>query len=402
MNALLPPFDHHAAYHRELWMAQTDAMRAEGPVGWTDANGGHWVIVGHEAVREAALNWKVFSAWHDPTGACPYAKGIGIPPFAFPLILSESDPPVSTERRMLEMPFFRPAIIQAREPVVRRHADACLDALAGRPQVDLFRDFAMPVAAKTTMEIVGVDLDRWTEFTLKSHQGGTGPSFDLAADIDRVHAMLLDLVRERRRAPGDDIASALVQGTVAGQPLRDEEALSMLSALVLGGFDTTSSMITGALVWLDDHREAHGRLVADAALMANAADEFLRVTTPSLGGARNLTRDFEFHGRRMAKGQRALLCWAAANRDPTVFEAPHQVRLDRPNAARHVTFGFGPHRCLGADLARLIGRVAIPALLARYPDYKVRRSGLAPYQSPGGFVLGWAAVPATLAGAGHA
>jgi cytochrome P450 len=395
VNGPLPPFDHHAPRHRELWAAQTDAMRAEGPVGWTPANGGHWIIVGYEAVREAALNWEVFSCWHDPTGACPYAKGIGIPPFAFPLILSESDPPVSTERRMLEMPFFKPADIAAREPVVQRHADACLNGFAGRAEVDLFRDFAMPVVAKTTMEIVGVDLGRWTEFTVRSHHGAAGPSFDLAADIDRVHAMLLELVRERRRAPRGDIASALVAGVVAGEPVRDEEALSMLSALVLGGFDTTSSMITQALIWLDEHREAHARLLAEPALMANAADEFLRIATPSLGGARNLTRETIFHGHRMSRGDRVLLSWAAANRDPAVFEAPHDVRLGRPNAGKHLTFGIGPHRCLGADLARLMGRVAIRSLLARLPDYAIRRAGLAPYQSPGGFVLGWAAVPAT-------
>lgn len=395
MKTPLPPFDHHAPDHHALWTAQTDAMRAEGPVGWTDANGGHWIAVGYEAVRAAAMNWQDFSSLHDVTGGCPYARGIGIPPFEFPLILSESDPPFQTQLRLLEIPFFQPSKIRGREAIVQGHIDACLDAMAGRGESDLFRDYAMPLVAKTTMEIVGIDLARWSDFTLALHHGATGPSFDLTADIDRVHAMLLDLVRERRREPRGDIASALVQGQAGGRSLADEEALSMLSALVLGGFDTTSALITSGLIWLAANRSVHAALLADPALMMNAADEFLRLWAPSLGGGRNLTRDLEFGGRRMAAGDRILLSWAAANRDPTIFEAPHDVRLDRPNASRHFTFGVGPHRCLGSELARLIGRMAIRAVLDRFPEYAVRMDGLVRYRSKG-FVVGWSSVPAVL------
>jgi cytochrome P450 len=391
----LPPFDHHAPEHDALWAAQTDAMRAEGPVGWTDANGGHWIAVGYEAVRAAAMNWHDFSSLHDPTGGCPYGKGIGIPPFEFPLILSESDPPFQTQLRLLEIPFFQPSKIRAREAIVQRHIDACLDMMAGGSEVDLFRDYAMPLVAKTTMEIVGIDLAHWMDFTLAVHHGAAAPSFDLTADIDRVHAMLLDLVRERRLAPRGDIASALVQGQAGGRSLTDEEALSMLSALVLGGFDTTSALITSGLIWLDANRSAHAELLADPTLMTNAADEFLRLWAPSLGGGRNVTRDLAFGGRQMAANDRILLSWAAANRDPAIFEAPHEVRLDRPNASRHFAFGVGPHRCLGSELARLIGRMAIRAVLERFPDYAIRVDALVRYRSKG-FVVGWSSVPTVL------
>lgn len=392
----LPRFDHHAPDHHALWVEQTDRMRAEGPVGWTDANGGHWVIVGYEAVTKAALDWQTFSARHDTTGACPYARGIGIPPFDFPLILSESDPPRQQKLRLLEMPFFRIDRIRARADIVRQHIDDCFAALSGREEIDLFRDYAMPVVAKTTMEVVGVDLARWSEFTLGIHHGATGPSFDLSADTDRVHAMLLELVRERRREPKADITSALVQGEVMGSHLTDQEVLSMLSALVLGGFDTTSALITSGLIWLDENRWAHQRLLADEALMTNAVDEFLRLWAPTLGGGRNVTRDVDFGGCLLKEGDRVLLSWAAASRDPAIFEAPHEVRLDRPNAARYLTFGMGPHRCLGSELARLIGRLSIRAVLERYPEFKIRREGLVRYRSKG-FVVGWSQVPASLA-----
>ena len=267
-------FDIHAADHMDRWVAQTDAMRAQGPVGWSDANGGYWVVLGHEAVCEAAKNWQVFSARHDLTGNDPRARGIGIPPYEFPLILSETDPPRLTRLRLLEIPFFQPSKIRAQIAIIKDHIDRCLEGLAGQAEVDLFRDYAMPVVSLTTMALVGIDIARWQDYTLGLHHGSAGPDFDLAADTDRVHAMLLDLVRTRRAAPQGDIASALATGEVQGQKLRDDEALSMLSALVLGGFDTVSSLITSGLLWLDENRACHADQVSDEALLANAIHEF--------------------------------------------------------------------------------------------------------------------------------
>lgn len=395
LAASLGQFDIHAPDHMDCWPKQIDAMRARGPVGWTNANDGYWVVMGYDEACKAAKDWQSFSALHDPAGADPRARGIGIPPYAFPLILSESDPPRLTRLRLLEIPFFKPSKIREQLEIVESHIDHCIDAMPGRTEVDLFRDYAMPVVALTTMAIVGIDIARWKEYTLALHQAGTSPNFDLAADTDRVHAMLLELVRERRRDPRPDIASALVQGEVLGEGLRDEEALSMLSALVLGGFDTTSSLITSALIWLDENRETHADMLSDHDLLANAVHEFLRIWPPSLGGGRNVMRDTDLGGQAMQDGDRIFLSWAAANRDPAIFENPHEVRLDRANACENLTFGVGPHRCLGLELAQLTGRLAIKAILERCSGYRIRRSGLVRYRSKG-FVAGWSAVPAVL------
>jgi cytochrome P450 len=204
------------------------------------------------------------------------------------------------------------------------------------------------------------------------------------------------LVRERRDAPRTDIASALVTGEVEGHKLRDEEALSMLSALVLGGFDTVASLISSGLLWLDQNRTCHPDLLSDDSLLANAVQEFLRMWPPSLGGGRNVMGDTVLGGQRLGDGDRIFLSWAAANRDPDVFSMPHEVRLDRANAAQNLTFGAGPHRCLGLELARLTAKLALRAILDRAPDFRIRREGVARYRSRG-FVAGWAAVPARLA-----
>ena len=393
LDTVLPPFDHHSSDHLDLWIAQTDAVRAEGPVAWTPANGGHWLVVGYAAVKAAALDWRTFSSFHDVTGECPAAQGIGIPPLAFPLILSESDPPLSSQRRKLELPHFRTAMIRRWEPVVQANVEASLSSVGSVGCADLFMDFAMPVVAKTTMELVGVNMDRWHEFTLAVHEGGQGIGADPTGDMERVHSMLRDLARERRRQPRSDIVSALVGGEVAGQLLSDEEVVSMLSALVLGGFDTTAALVTSALIWLSDNRQDHDRLVSDPTLLQNAVEEFLRFFPSAIGVGRNVTRDVELGGRALATGDRVFLSWAAANRDPAVFEDPHEVRLARPNAARHLSFGVGGHHCLGADLARLIAAISIRTVLQRLPDYRVDRTGLIRFASPG-VVVGWSKVPA--------
>jgi cytochrome P450 len=397
---MLPPFDHHAPDHGDLWTAQSDAARAEGGVAWTTANGGHWFVVGYAEVKAAALDWRTFSSFHDITGECPGARGIGIPPLAFPLILSESDPPLSTQRRKLELPHFRTAAMKQWEPVVHRNVADSLDAVGPTGSADLFSDFAMPVVARTTLAVVGIDLDRWQPFTLAVHRGGQGIGADPAGDMNRIHAMLGELARERRRSPRSDIISDLVRGQVDGQPLSDDEVVSMLSALVIGGFDTTASIVTSALIWLSENRDNHGRLVSDPAFLQNAVDEFLRVFPSAVGVGRNVLRDVELGGRALAAGDRVFLSWAAANRDPGVFEDPHEVQLDRQNAGRHLSFGVGGHLCLGAELARLICAISIRTLLERLPDYSVRRAELVRYASPG-VVVGWAKVPVHFTPVGH-
>lgn len=388
-------FDIHAPDHMDVWVAQTDAIRANGGIGWSDANGGYWVVVNYDTVETVAKNWEVFSARHDTTGKDPNARGISIPPYEFPLILSESDPPRQQKLRLLEIPFFQPSKIRAQIEVVQGHVDTCLDAMGGRDEVDLFRDYAMPLVSLTSMALVGIDIARWQDYTLAAFRGGPSSSLDISKDSERVHAMLLEMAQDRRREPQADIASALVTGEVMGEKLRDDEVVSMLSALVLGGFDTTSALITNALIWLDENRDRHADLVSNDALTTNAVHEFARMWPPSVGGARNVVVDTVLDGQAMKAGDRVFMSWAAANRDPQVFPDPHTLQLDRPNARDALTFGIGPHRCLGMELARLMTRIAIKSLLRRYPNFRVVREGLVRYHSKG-LVWGWSKVPAVL------
>ena len=388
-------FDIHAPDHMDVWVEQTDAIRANGGIGWSDANDGYWIVVNYETVEQVAKNWEIFSARHDTTGKDPYARGISIPPYEFPLILSESDPPRQQKLRLLEIPFFQPSKIRAQIEIVQGHVDSCLDAMAGREEVELFADYAMPLVSLTSMALVGIDIARWQDYTLAAFRGGPSSSLDISQDSERVHAMLLEMAQDRRRNPQGDIASALVTGDVMGEKLRDDEVVSMLSALVLGGFDTTSALITNTLIWLDENRDCHADLASDDALATNAVHEFCRMWPPSRGGARNLVADAVLDGQPMKQGDRVFMSWAAANRDPKVFPDPHTLRLDRPNAKDNLAFGIGPHRCLGMELARLMTRIAIQSLLRRHPNFRVIRERLVRYHSKG-LVWGWSKVPAAL------
>lgn len=387
-------FDHLSPDHADRWIEQTDAIRRHGPVGWTEAHGGFWVLVGYDEVRQVAIDYRNFSSLHDITGADSIARGIGIPPFDYPLILTESDPPVSIGRRRIEEPFFRPQDIRALEAKVRVHVDEAMEPIRRRGHGDLFLDLAMPVSAKTAFALVGIDVARWEDFTVA--RDGTQPSpAVMAAESERVRGLLHELVTDRRRNPQGDIVTALTKGQVQGQGLTDDEAVSMLSALVLGGFDTTSSLVTSGFIWLDRNREDHDRLRADPALLTNAVDEFMRVFPPTIGGARNIVADVEMGGVRMRRGERVLMSWQGVNRDPKVFPDPHRVRIDRENAIQNFGFGVGPHRCLGSQLARMVARLCIAAVLEQTPGFRVDHQRTV-RSTAGRFVTAWASVPVTV------
>jgi cytochrome P450 len=170
---------------------------------------------------------------------------------------------------------------------------------------------------------------------------------------------------------------------IDGEPMPHDAAVNMVIALVLGGFDTTVTLACHSLVWLAGRTDVHERLLADPKVMDNAVEEFLRAFSPTHGTARTAVQDGEYFGACLRKGERTMLSWAGANRDPAVFECPGEVRIDRPNAGDHLAFGAGAHRCLGTPLARLEVKMIIAEVLRRLPDYRVDMEKLQRYPSAG-------------------
>jgi cytochrome P450 len=187
-----------------------------------------------------------------------------------------------------------------------------------------------------------------------------------------------------------------VTGDVLGAPLSAEEAATVLNGLTFAGADTTASSLLHTFIWLDEHPDVRARLREDRQLLDHAVDEFLRCFAPTLGTARTVMRPVEVRGRSLQPGDRVILNFVGANRDPEKFDCPGDVRPERENASQHMTFGGGGHRCLGAHLARLEFRLILEEVLDRLPDYRIDRPAIEPYPSIG-VVNGFIRVPATFA-----
>ena len=301
-----------------------------------------------------------------------------------------SNPPQHTFFRSLVQQAFSPRAIEAMRNRVEALADELLDE---RPagEWDLHDVFAFPLPVIVIAEMLGVpagDLHlfkRWSDASVAA-MGAADPSA-FESELANLAHYILAQIRERRAAPGrGDLIDGLVQAEQDGKGLADEEVLSVVNQLLVGGNETTTSLITNA-VWRLMERPALGRrpalwrrLVAEPKLVDQALEESLRFDPPVLGLYRSTTRAVELHGVRIPKDAKVMLHYAAANRDPEVWDDPNTFSLDRP-AQRHLAFGLGVHFCLGAQLARLEAGAALRALVARCPDLRLVNTGqrIAPF-----------------------
>jgi cytochrome P450 len=212
--------------------------------------------------------------------------------------------------------------------------------------------------------------------------GASGLSFEeCAALMAEMAAFLMDAARSRRGGSGEDLISVLANVEVDGERLSDDELLMFLNQLLVAGNETTRNMISGGLWALATNPEQWAALVADPGLIDRCVEEWLRWTTPVVAFMRTATTDTELGGVAIEAGDPVLMLYAAANRDEDVFGADaDRFRVDRePNP--QVSFGFGPHFCIGAALARLEGRILLEELVARWsglePAGEVVRTGSA-------------------------
>jgi cytochrome P450 len=262
-------------------------------------------------------------------------------------------------------------------------------------------DFAavIGVPAVVTLDWLGLDVRDWRRYSKALHSvladRPGSPAHRQAVDVDIpwMERQITEAIAERRVRPRTDLISYLLAQEVDGEPITDDAAYSMIELLISGGVGTTASLVSQTLVHLGRHPEQRRRLIDDPALLPRAVEEFLRAFSPTQALARTVTRDVDFRGCPMRKGDRALLAWSSANRDPSQFDHPDEVDLDRwPN--RHTAFGMGVHRCAGAHLGRAIARELVGQILQRMPDYVVDEGGLQTYAHQG-VNAGYQRIPVT-------
>ncbi len=391
-------------HHRPLDEWDPDSMharlRSSCPVAHTPAHGGYWVVTSHDLVRQCGRDPEAFSSEHDLDGFRLGREfgGIAIPPQGrYRGIPSEIDGSAFHGYRRLLLPWFTPAATQRWVPVIRAITAERIDRHRESGTIDLVLDLANPVPAMVTMMLVGLEAGEWEKFAGPLHSLVFAPpnssSWLAALDgISHLRAALLDLVHSRRELPAEDVASAVVAAEIDGDPVSDADAVNVLFAIVAGGVDTTTALIANSLFWLSEHPDVRSQLLGDPDLRRSAREEFLRVFSPAPATARTATGSVHVGGQDLERGERLLLSWAAANRDPAVFDEPDRVDVAR-DARPHVAFGFGPHRCIGAPLARVTFDGVLDGVLGTIGDYVVDVAQAVRYPRVGA-VNGWEQMPA--------
>jgi cytochrome P450 len=286
------------------------------------------------------------------------------------------DPPEHTQFRGLISRAFTPRRIAELEPRIREITRGYLArALDQRDGFDFIADFAESIPADVISELVGVpaadrpQILRWSNESLRREEGSTGIPEVAVSAIVQLMGYYGELIADRRAHPGDDMLSALIAAEIDGQRLADTDIRAVLLLLGIAGNESTTKILGNA--WWQAARHPDQRELAFSGRIQEWVEETLRYDSSGQMTARLVTRDVDLHGVTVPAGARMLLVFAAANHDPDVFPNPESFDLTR-DTSRTLTFGTGPHFCLGAGLARLETRVVLEELAAAvHPDYQV-------------------------------
>ncbi len=379
--------DPYPTYHRLL---------EEGPLHLVDVSGGWgvWAVVSHAECSAVAK---------DPRFSVKRTSGML---FTLPverqgefkelvrllgLWMIFIDPPEHTRMRKLMNKGFGPAAAEALRPQVERIVDRVLDSLGEVPQADLVKELAYPMPVRVISELLGVPETmheaflRWS-VAIAEFNGSPNRTVEHAQNAQNAVLALTDFFRtavaERRRNKGSDLISLLIDIKEEGEAFTEEELYAQCVMLLFAGHETTRNLIASGIYSLLRQPEKMTELRDNPALIRSAVEEFLRFESPIQYTARVTTEPIELCGVRIPKRQTILCMLGAANRDPRQFKDPDTLMLNRLNN-QHLAFSAGPHFCIGAQLARLEGQVAILRTIQRFP--KMRLAGRPEWERNFGF-----------------
>ena len=361
-------FDHHSPEYRSSFREIIEDLQKNSPVAYSEAHGGFWIVTRYDDVKHIGENWEQFSSENRVAQNDPTRRGVMIPQLAKQLTLNENDPPLHTQRRMIVTPYFAPKYLSKWVQAAAHYTARAFDDIIESGKVEFIDDICLRIPAMTTLHVAGVDPEEWQLYTRPAtFYGPDGAERAQAEIMDK----LAHVLEERRREPRIDIASALANAVIDGEPMPTEVAAGMLHTIVTGGFDTATAMFTTTLGWLSNNPDRRQHLREHPELHENAVEEFLRMFTPLHNLARSVTQDLELRGQHLKAGDRVLMSLYGANHDPLKFSDPYVIDFERDNARDHVSYSSGNHRCLGSPLARLELRHLLGQVLERIPDFTV-------------------------------
>ena len=297
-------------------------------------------------------------------------------PKAFPL---SQDPPNHRPFRSLVNHFFTGARLEQTRSLIERHVNALIDRFAGEGDIEFVAAFAEPLPAAVITDLLGLPaedlplLKQWSYAWALPFARGLSREQEIWVAEEGVtfQHYLKSHIEARRANPRSDIISELANARLEDRALDDGEIIQILDHLYIGGNETTAYALASGLWLMLREPNIYEALRDDRSLVGGFVEEVLRLESPTQGLYRTATRDTEIRGVAIPKGATLHLRFAAANRDPDVFADPDTVKLDRPNAMRHMAFSQAEHHCPGAGLSRLELRIAFDTLIERLPNLRM-------------------------------
>jgi cytochrome P450 len=360
-------------------------LRATDPVHWAEANKA-WLLTRYDDVVAAYADPRLSSDRVRPLlGVLPEQRRAEYGPMLETIghWMVVTDPPAHTRLRKLANHAFRQQRVNAMGSWIGELVDGLLDDFVASGSDDFLNDVAYPLPAAVIARMMGAPqqdrgkFQHWSdELALVAFSAGgedRASRYTRAlAGVRELQEYLAQLIERRRREPGEDMISLLLGGVAEdGDHLDDAELMALCSLILFAGHETTTNLLCNALVALDRHPAELARLREDPSMVNRAVEEVLRFEGPIKIIIRWVVEDHERDGRQVKAGDRIFLVQQAANRDGGTFTDPDRFDITRPTQPLHVGFGRGIHACLGAQLARIEARVALPKVLGRLGDIRV-------------------------------
>jgi pimeloyl-[acyl-carrier protein] synthase len=376
-------------------------MRETNPIHFNEARGS-WILTRYNDMADVLRDHDRFSA--ERGGPANYSTD------EMPRSMLASDPPHHTRLRTLVNKAFTARTVERLRQRIQQIVDGLLDDVADQGGMEAITDFAYPLPITVIAEMLGVpasDRDFFRDASSKIAVA-LGPINDISVGMAALEGRnqlidyFNDLIPKRRgvrgspthdeRDPRDDLISAMLAAEEAGDFLSHGELLAMLLLLLVAGHETTVNLIGNGLLALLRNPEQAERLRTDESIERSAVEEFLRYDSPVQFTGRLVMEDFELSGHQIKKGTGLSTIVASANRDPEVFSDPDVLDLGR-DPCPHLSFSAGIHYCLGAQLARLEGQIALSTVVRRFPNMKIATEDLEWRPAP--ILRGLVALPVT-------
>ena len=386
-------------FRENRWQEYLERLRREDPVHFNEIEtaGRYWSVTKYDDIKTVSSDWKTFSSAFGMTlgfrvGAeLPEGVRFGTPPFI------AQDPPRQTEQRKTVQPAVAPRNLVKLEPLIRERTNRVLDSL---PEGETF-DWVDTVSIELTTMMLATLFDfpfedrrkltRWSDIVFAIPQPGGLVESQTQKREEMMECLeyFSGLWEERRKQPGHDLVSMLVHGE-ATKDMAPAEHLGNILLLIVGGNDTTRNTMSGSVYALNQFPEQYDKLVADPGLVEKLVPEVIRWQTPLSYMRRTATRDCELGGKQIRKHDQLLMWYVSGNRDEEVFENANALDIERHNAARHLSFGYGVHFCMGSRLAELQLRVLWEEILQRFERIEVQEE---PSRTFSSFIKGYTCLP---------